>query len=104
MRAVYEGIVMGHYYYIRLIPDYGKFESVWLIGGGSQSRIFGQMFADITGLKVKVPEVKEVTARGGALAALVGLGIYEGYDKAAIPSEVAVEYTPNTKSLLKRWT
>lgn len=97
MRAVYEGIVMGHYYYIRLIPDYGKFESVWLIGGGSQSRIFGQMFADITGLKVKVPEVKEVTARGGALAALVGLGIYEGYDKAAIPSEVAVEYTPNPK-------
>lgn len=95
MRAVYEGIVMGHYYYIRLLPGYEKFESVWLIGGGSKSKNFGQLFADITGLLVRVPRVKEVTARGSALSAMVGLGVYEDYGKAAIPPEIEVEYTPN---------
>ena len=95
MRAVYEGIVMGHYYYIQLIPDHEKLEAVWLIGGGSQSKVFGQMFADITGLRVKVPKMKEVTARGAALSALVGLEICEGYEEAAIPTQVSVEYTPN---------
>lgn len=95
LRAVYEGIVFGHYMGIQMIPKNKDFESIWLIGGGSKSKIFGQLFADITGLNVKVPKTSEITARGGALSALVGLGIFRNYEEACIPPEIKSEYIPN---------
>jgi L-xylulokinase len=95
LRAVYEGIVMGHYANIQIIPGKDDFTSMWLIGGGAKSKIFGQMFADITGLKVKVPKTNEITARGGALNALVGLGIYKNHEQACIPPEIKAEYKPD---------
>lgn len=95
MRAVYEGIVMGHYMNIQAMPDYKDFKCLWLIGGGSKSKIFGQLFADITGLTVKVPCNNEITARGGAMNAWVGLGEYANHEEASILPEIAVEYVPD---------
>jgi L-xylulokinase len=95
LRAVYEGIVMGHYANIKLIPGCGNFASMWLIGGGAKSKIFGQIFADVTGLSVKVPNSYEITARGGAMNALVGLGVYKNHQEACIPPEIKTVYHPN---------
>jgi len=95
LRAVYEGIVMGHCANIRAIPGHGAVDFIWLIGGASKSAVVGQLFADITGFPVKVPAVREVTARGGALNALVGLGICKDHAEAAIPVSVRAEYLPN---------
>jgi L-xylulokinase len=95
LRAVYEGIVMGYYAYIQAIPGNDKFESMWLIGGGTKSKILGQMFADVTGLTVKMADTSEITARGGALCALVGLGVYANFEEASIPPSIRVEYKPN---------
>lgn len=95
LRAVYEGIVMGHYANIQLIPGNDRFKSMWLIGGGAKSTFFGQTFADITGLNVKVPRSTEITARGGALNALVGLGVFKNHQEACIPPEIRTEYRPD---------
>ncbi|WP_413735721.1 autoinducer-2 kinase [Sodalis sp. RH21] len=45
-------------------------------GGGSKGKLWCQILSDVTGLPVKVPEVKEATALGCAIAAGVGAGIY----------------------------
>lgn len=95
LRAVYEGIVLGHYANIRLIPGCEQFEALWLIGGGAKSAFFGQTFADVTGLSVKVPRSTEITARGGALNALVGLGVYQDHQAACIPPEIKTVYHPD---------
>jgi len=95
LRAVYEGIVLGHYANIKLIPGCGNLASMWLIGGGAKSSIFGQIFADVTGLPVKVPNSYEITARGGAMNALVGLGVYKNHQDACIPPQIRTVYHPN---------
>ena len=93
--AVYEGIAMGHCFNISMIPGHENFSCMWLAGGGSKSKIFGQLFADITGLPVEIPMCTEITARGGALNALVGLGICRNHEEAAIPVQVKTEHRPD---------
>ena len=95
LRAIYEGIAFGHWANIQFIPGKEQLAAIWLIGGGSNSRMFGQLFADVTGLPVKVPRHKEVTARGGALLALVGLGLFASYEDACREPELEATYVPN---------
>ncbi|WP_187992265.1 FGGY-family carbohydrate kinase [Vibrio harveyi] len=95
LSAIYEGIVMGYYKNIISIPKYEKIDTIWLIGGGMKSEIFGQLFADISGFNVKIPSSKEVTARGCAMCALVGLGLRENHDLAAIPINIDKIFYPN---------
>lgn len=96
LRAVYEGIVMGYKAYCAaLISGYDKCDVHWLVGGGAKSKVFGQMFADIFGVTVKIPVTSEITARGAALNALVGLGVFKNHEEALIPVEVKAEYKPN---------
>ncbi len=95
LSAIYEGIVMGYYSNIRLIPGYQNLEAIWLIGGGGKSNIFGQMFADITGLTINIPEGSEITARGCALNALVGLGICNDHQEASIPTKIKKQFKPS---------
>ncbi len=95
LSAIYEGIVMGYHSNISLIPDYQNIEAIWLIGGGMKSNIFGQMFADITGFTVNIPEGYEITARGCALSALVGLGICENHQQASLASKIKKQFHPD---------
>lgn len=53
-----------------------KTQSLVFAGGGSKGALWSQILADITGVAVKVPVVKEATALGCAIAAGVGVGIY----------------------------
>jgi L-xylulokinase len=93
--AIYEGIAFGHLANIQFIPGQDTLEAIWLIGGGSNSPVLGQLFADVTGLPVKIPRHKEITARGGALLALVGLGVYTSYADACREPELDAIYVPN---------
>ena len=95
LRAIYEGIAFGHLANMQFIPGREALDTIWLIGGGSNSRLIGQLFADVTGLPVKVPRHKEVTARGGALLALVGLGFFASYEDACREPELEATYVPN---------
>ncbi|HAS64338.1 MAG TPA: autoinducer-2 kinase, partial [Vibrio sp.] len=52
-------------------PDYIVFA-----GGASKGKLWSQILADIVGLEVRVPVVKEATALGCAIAAGVGAGVY----------------------------
>lgn len=95
LRAVYEGIVMGHCMYINAIPNHETFEALWLIGGGAKGEVFGQLFADILNIPVRIAQSGEITARGGAMNAFVGLGIYKDHQEACIPPKIKREFLPN---------
>ncbi|TKI06152.1 autoinducer-2 kinase [Martelella alba] len=51
-------------------------QSLVFAGGGAKGKLWCQILSDVTGLTVKVPEVKEATALGCAIAAGVGAGVY----------------------------
>ncbi|AOT71568.1 autoinducer-2 kinase [Geosporobacter ferrireducens] len=78
--------------------------------GASKSKLWCQIMADVLGVNVKVPKVKEATALGAAICAGVGAGIYESIESAS--SALVLwdhQYTPNPENqktydkLFKSW-
>lgn len=51
--------------------------------GASKSPLWCQILADVLGIPVKVPKVKEATALGAAITAGIGVGIYKNLSQAA---------------------
>ena len=52
-------------------------------GGASKSPLWAQILADVLGIPVKVPVVKEATALGAAIMAGYGVGIYPSIEEGA---------------------
>ncbi|MHB8897287.1 MAG: FGGY-family carbohydrate kinase [Thermoguttaceae bacterium] len=83
LRAVYEGIVFSHKWHVdRLLQFRAMPASIRLTGGAARSEIWTQMFADVFGVPVQVPEGTELGALGAAICGAVASGIYEGYEQA----------------------
>lgn len=57
----------------------GKLSSV---GGSSNSRVWTQLKADITGRTIEVPYSDHATTLGAAILAGVGVGVYESFEEA----------------------
>lgn len=70
--------------------------SLTFASGASNGALWSQILADVTGLEVKVPVVKEATALGVAMACGIGAGIYKTFDEAG-QNIVKIErcYEPN---------
>lgn len=83
LRALYEGVVFCHLSHIqRLRAAGGEFTTARLTGGGSRSQVWTQMFADTIGVPMEVSDGAELGARGAALSAGIGVGIYRDYVEA----------------------
>jgi len=83
LRALYEGVVFGHLSHIEnLRTAGGKFNTARLAGGGSRSMVWSQMFADTIQVPVEISDGNELGARGVALSAGIGAGIYKDYAEA----------------------
>lgn len=84
MRAVLEGVVFGHRWHIDRLRTAGvTFADAVLSGGGSRSRVWPQMFADILGLPVTVTRSRETGALGAAIAAGTGVGLFADFGVGA---------------------
>jgi xylulokinase len=71
-------------------------ESIRLTGGGTKSRLWNQMQADVYGRPVKILQTSETGCLGAALYAGVGTGVYKGFKEAAdIAVKIVEEYQPN---------
>ncbi len=76
------------------MPDHIVFAS-----GASKSPLWCQILADVLGLPVRVPKIKEATALGAAILAGVGVGIYSDAGTAAKKLvKWDKEYLPNKES------
>jgi L-xylulokinase len=83
LRALYEGVVFGHLSHIeKLRASGGQFKKARLTGGGSRSLVWSQMFADTIQTPMEISDGNELGARGAALAAGVGAGVYRDYNEA----------------------
>ena len=70
--------------------------SLVFAGGGSKGKLWSQILSDVTGKPVKVPQVKEATALGCAIAAGVAAGLYRSLaDTGEALVRWEKEYQPN---------
>ncbi len=95
LQAVYEGVVFSHMVHLnRMRERFSHVTSLKVTGGPTQSKVWMQMLADISGLPVELSPVEETGCLGAALAALVGGGIYDSFAEAQIhlqPSTVVIQ-------------
>jgi L-xylulokinase len=91
VRALYEGVVYCHLNHIEKLRAAGaQMDVARLTGGGSRSRVWTQMFADALQLPMEVPVGAEMGARGAAMCAGIGAGVYRDHAEA-VAKAVKVE-------------
>ena len=76
------------------------FGEIVLIGGAAKGRLWPQIVADVLGVKVRLPAVRESTALGAAMFAGIGAGVYSGLEEAIarlVRFEREVEPDPTTR-------
>lgn len=83
LRALYEGVVFGHLSHIEKLRAAGaQVHGARLAGGGSRSAVWSQIFADTIQVPMEISDGNELGARGAALSAGIGAGIYADYAEA----------------------
>jgi len=84
LRALYEGVVFCHLSHIEKLRAAGaQINTARLTGGGARSQVWTQMFADAIQVPIEVSDGTELGARGAALSAGIGTGVYRDYAEAA---------------------
>lgn len=80
IRATLEGVAFGVRQALEITMDPTKIKEMVVTGGGSQSKVWSQIIADVCGCKVTVPTGSSVgPCFGAALCALVGMKIKRGF-------------------------
>jgi sugar (pentulose or hexulose) kinase len=100
-RSILEGIAMSCKNNMSVtLDDLGrKLDKIIVSGGGSNSDLFMQIFADVFGIKAVRNEENDAASMGSAISVAVGLGVYETYDEA-ISKMVRIKdtFTPNQET------
>ncbi|MDD3795545.1 MAG: autoinducer-2 kinase [Lachnospiraceae bacterium] len=84
-RAILENtamLVKGHMELVREATGNMPSEIIFA-GGAAKSPLWSQILADVLGMPVKVPAVKEATALGAAILAGYGTGLYKSIEEGA---------------------
>ncbi len=83
LRAIYEGVAFGHKKHVeRLLKFRDMPDVIRLTGGAARSEVWLQIFADVFGVPVQVPDGTELGALGAAIAAGVAAGSFANYPQA----------------------
>jgi len=97
IRAVMEGVALNTRWLLRPFEKFlrRKLDSVNVVGGGANSAVWCQIFADVMRLRVRqVKDPIQANVRGAGLIAAVGLGLLS-YDDVTARVRIRREYTPN---------
>jgi len=97
IRSVFEGVAFNSRWLLGYVEKFIKrrFDTISMIGGGANSRVWCQIFADVLNRTIKqVRKPIQANARGAAFLAAVSLG-YMKFDD--IPDHIQTEntFTPN---------
>jgi ribulokinase len=83
LRAVYEATAYGTRHILADMADQGfQVAEMVACGGGTRSRLWLQLHADICGCPIALTEQAEATALGAAMCAAVGAGAFPGLAEA----------------------
>jgi xylulokinase len=76
-----------------------RINELLMYGGSSRSDVWNQIFSDVIGVEVLVPETPETTSLGAAMCAAVGSGIYKSFEEAVKNMvHLRKKYLPNLKA------
>ena len=100
-KAILEGLTYELNINLELLRKGGVcIDELRAIGGGARSKSWLQLKADVTGIRVAVPEVTEAASWGAALLAGAGAGIFADAAQAAQDTLNIVErYEPNPQAV-----
>jgi autoinducer 2 (AI-2) kinase len=113
IRAIEEAAAYVSYGHLKVIEDISKqsIDHVVFTGGASKGALWQRILADVLGLPVRVPRVKESTALGAAIFAGIGAGVFPDVATAArevVSFEGTVDPDPEVHSryreLYENWT
>ena len=84
VRAIMESAALAAQMYLQLIEGMGgvKTTELRVDGGGMNSDLWAQIFADVISKPILVPENKDGAAMGAAILGFLGCKIYDTIDKA----------------------
>ncbi|CAI0709301.1 L-xylulose/3-keto-L-gulonate kinase [Serratia quinivorans] len=83
VQAIYEGVVFCHMTHLnRMRQRFPAATALRVTGGPAKSAPWMQMFADVSGLPVELPQVEETGCLGAAMAAMVGSGAFSDFTAA----------------------
>ncbi|ELQ9310974.1 carbohydrate kinase [Serratia marcescens] len=83
VQAIYEGVVFCHMTHLnRMRRRFPEVQALRVTGGPAKSLPWMQMFADVSGLPVELPQVEETGCLGAAMAAMVGSGVFNDFTAA----------------------
>jgi autoinducer 2 (AI-2) kinase len=100
-RAIMENaclVTLGH---LKLVEEAAgkRPEKVVFAAGAAKSGLWPQILADVLGIPVEVPVVKEATALGAAIMAGKGIGLYPSISEAARKLvKIEKTFTPNKEN------
>ncbi len=82
IRAIEEQAAYAARGHLRIVEELtGRtFDEIVFTGGAARGSLWPQIVADVLGVAVRVPEVKESTALGAAIFAGLGAGLYDDVD------------------------
>lgn len=96
LKSVYEGVALGIRDCLDPIPV--KVETINMAGGGVNSPVWSQIFADVLGRSVVIPAGTEFGAKGAAICAATGAGLYDSLEEGvAATVEPLRVYEPDRK-------
>lgn len=96
-RSILEGIALEQRLHLEGVrQSVGKLnEEVVLLGGGSRSNLWCQIFADVLGTPVQRCRTSEAPALGAAVLAAVSHGVYPSFERAAgAMTQLATRFEP----------
>lgn len=83
LQAVYEGVIFSHMTHVnRMRERFTDARALRVTGGPAHSDVWMQMLADVSGMRIELPQVEETGCFGAALAARVGTGVYHNFSEA----------------------
>jgi L-xylulokinase len=83
MRAVLEGIVYNHRWHVDALRErFAITAPARLAGGGARNQNWSQLMANALNVPIEITDAQEAGARGAALLAGIGVGLYKDKDEA----------------------
>ena len=100
LRSLYEGVVFGHLSHFEKLRDASsQVDVARLSGGGAHSPVWTQIFSDTLQLPMEVPDGIEIGARGAAMSAGIGVGVYKDHaDAVSTAVKVNRRQEPNSEA------
>ena len=102
LRALYEGVAFATNICVENLRRVTEIKEVRIAGGGARSKIWTQIFADVIGYPIKVPDGLELGARGAAICSGISIGVYRDH-KVAVKEATSISrrHTPKKENKIK---